>query len=59
MAGKTFGEQANALMANDLSYLILHSYVNMKKYLTDEGITYVRDQGLSGYTLHRAQARDR
>lgn len=46
----TFGERANKLMANDPSYLILHSYVNMKRYLTDEGITYVRDQGLTGYT---------
>lgn len=48
--GKTFGDRATKLMSNDLTYLILHSYVNMKQYLTDEGITYVRDQGLTGYT---------
>lgn len=48
--GKTFGECATKLMANELDYLILHSYANMVKYLTDEGITYVRDQGLTGYT---------
>lgn len=48
--GKTFGECASKLMANELDYLILHSYANMLKYLTDEGITYVRDQGLTGYT---------
>lgn len=48
--GKTFGECATKLMSNDLSYLILHSYVNMLSYLKDEGITYVRDQGLTGYT---------
>jgi len=48
--GKTFGECATALMANSLPYLILHSYNNMMHYLTDEGITYVRDQGLTGYT---------
>ncbi len=49
-AGKTFGECASALMANTEPYLILHSYVNMLSYLKDEGITYVRDQGLTGYT---------
>ncbi|HWP51480.1 MAG TPA: amidohydrolase family protein [Clostridia bacterium] len=49
-AGKTFGECATKLMDNDLPYLILHSYVNMLSYLKDEGITYVRDQGLTGYT---------
>lgn len=49
-AGKTFGECATALMSNTEPYLILHSYNNMLHYLTDEGITYVRDQGLSGYT---------
>ena len=48
--GKTFGECAAKLMANDHEYLILHSYVNMLGYLKDEGITYVRDQGLTGYT---------
>lgn len=48
--GKTFGECATKLMANSLPYLILHSYNNMMHYLTDEGITYVRDQGLTGYT---------
>ncbi|WP_283610401.1 amidohydrolase family protein [Faecalispora anaeroviscerum] len=48
--GKTFGECATKLMANDQPYLILHSYVNMLSYLKDEGITYVRDQGLTGYT---------
>lgn len=48
--GKTFGECATKLMSNDLPYLILHSYVNMLSYLKDEGITYVRDQGLTGYT---------
>ncbi|MGW8115191.1 amidohydrolase family protein [Caproicibacterium sp. NSD3] len=48
--GKTFGECATKLMNNDLPYLILHSYVNMLSYLKDEGITYVRDLGLSGYT---------
>jgi len=48
--GKTFGECASKLMANDPSYLILHSYKNMMGYLAEEGITYVRDQGLTGYT---------
>ena len=48
--GKTFGECATKLMANSQPYLILHSYNNMMHYLTDEGITYVRDQGLTGYT---------
>lgn len=48
--GKTFGECAAKLMANDQFYLLLHSYNNMIHYLTDEGITYVRDQGLTGYT---------
>ena len=48
--GKTFGECATKLMSNDLPYLILHSYVNMLSYLKEEGITYVRDQGLTGYT---------
>ena len=48
--GKTFGEAANALMAHDQNYLILCSYANMMNYLKKEGITYVRDQGLSGYT---------
>ncbi len=48
--GKTFGECATKLMANSQPYLILHSYNNMVHYLTDEGITYVRDQGLTGYT---------
>lgn len=48
--GKTFGECATKLMANTESYLILHSFNNMYHYLTDEGITYVRDQGLTGYT---------
>lgn len=48
--GKTFGECASALMSHDQSYLILHSYNNMYHYLIDEGITYVRDQGLTGYT---------
>lgn len=48
--GMTFGEHATKLMAHDLPYLILHSYVNMVSYLKDEGITYVRDQGLTGYT---------
>lgn len=48
--GKTFGESATKLMNNDLPYMILHSYVNMVSYLQDEGITYVRDQGLTGYT---------
>ncbi len=49
-AGKTFGECATKLMANNENYLILHSYNNMYRYLTEEGITYVRDQGLTGYT---------
>lgn len=48
--GKTFGECATKLMANSEPYLILHSYKNMLHYLKDEGITYVRDQGLTGYT---------
>lgn len=48
--GKTFGECADKLMSNDLPYMILHSYINMVCYLKDEGITYVRDQGLTGYT---------
>lgn len=48
--GKTFGECASELMANREPYLILHSYKNMMEYLTKEGITYVRDQGLTGYT---------
>lgn len=48
--GKTFGQCASELMANSQEYLILHSYVNMLSYLQDEGITYVRDQGLTGYT---------
>ncbi len=48
--GQTFGERANKLMSRDLSYLMLHSYINMKRYLLEEGITYVRDQGLTGYT---------
>lgn len=48
--GKTFGQCATELMAHDQTYLILHSYNNMMHYLTDEGITYVRDQGLTGYT---------
>lgn len=49
-AGKTFGECANQLMSNTQPYLILQSYRNMMDYLTNEGITYVRDQGLTGYT---------
>lgn len=48
--GKTFGECAANLMAHDPNYLILHSYNNMYHYLVNEGITYVRDQGLTGYT---------
>lgn len=48
--GKTFGECADKLMNNRESYLILHSYRNMADYLTEEGITYVRDLGLTGYT---------
>ena len=48
--GKTFGECASALMNHAQEYLILHSYANMYKYLVEEGITYVRDQGLTGYT---------
>ena len=48
--GRTFGECATALMAHEQTYLILHSYNNMYHYLVDEGITYVRDQGLTGYT---------
>lgn len=48
--GKTFGECANRLMSNSEPYLILHSYRNMADYLTEEGITYVRDLGLTGYT---------
>ncbi len=48
--GKTFGQCASELMANSQEYLILHSYINMVKYLQEEGITYVRDQGLTGYT---------
>lgn len=48
--GKTFGQCASELMANSHEYLILHSYANMLSYLQDEGITYVRDQGLTGYT---------
>ena len=48
--GKTFGECATALMAHEHTYLILHSYNNMMHYLQSEGITYVRDQGLTGYT---------
>ncbi len=48
--GKTFGQSASDLMAHSYYYLILHSYNNMHHYLTDEGITYVRDQGLSDYT---------
>lgn len=48
--GKTFGECANKLMNNSEPYLILHSYKNMADYLTEEGITYVRDLGLTGYT---------
>jgi len=47
---KTFGECASKLMSNSELYLILGSYNNMIHYLTDEGITYVRDQGLTGYT---------
>lgn len=49
-ANETFGESANKLMAHDQCYLLLHSYRNMVHYLKDEGITYVRDQGLTGYT---------
>lgn len=48
--GKTFGQCATELMSNSQEYLILHSYVNMLSYLQDEGITYVRDMGLTGYT---------
>ncbi len=48
--GMTFGECASKLMANDPDYLILHSFANMYKYLAEEGITYVRDMGLTGYT---------
>ena len=57
--GKTFGQCATELMAHDLNYLILCSYKNMHRYLLEEGITYVRDQGLTGYTcieLRRAIA---
>lgn len=49
--GKTFGERASQLMSRDLSYLMLHNYVNMRHYMLEEGITYVRDQGLTGYTV--------
>lgn len=46
----TFGARLTALMNEDKSYLIMHTANNMMKYLTEEGITFVRDYGLGGMT---------
>ncbi len=53
----SFGARTAALMAEEPLYLILHSTANMRAYLLDEGITWVRDFGLAGLTsLHLKRA---
>ncbi len=54
-----FGARTATLMAQDTNYLILHSANNMRNYLLQEGITWVRDFGLAGLSsLHLKRAID-
>lgn len=45
-AGRPFGQRADTFMRQDSNLLTLYGADNMKKYLYDEGITWVRDLGL-------------
>lgn len=45
-----FSQRSKAIMLENENYLLLLSVRNMRKALREEGITWVRDYGLGGYT---------
>lgn len=45
-----FSQRSKAIMLEDDQYLLLLSVRNMRKALKEEGITWIRDYGLGGYT---------
>jgi imidazolonepropionase-like amidohydrolase len=53
----SFSDRSKMLMTEDTHYLLMHSVHNARNSLRREGMTYIRDYGLAGYsTIHLKRA---